>query len=324
MLTRRSVLLLALSSFFVGTLFLVARSFGDVCPDGTYCRFSHGLSHADFNRPHASSPSGGAGPEAPSPSCYGFPNTSSVLAVMKTGASEAYARVPTQLITNLRCLDDFLIFSDMAQELAGYHIHDSLDTVLDEVKAHNSDFELYFSQQQCAVDQENCNKHSDTASAGWTLDKYKNVHIAEKAYKLRPDYDWYIFIDADTYVVWPTLMQWLKYLNPRKRHYLGSVAMLGDLLFGHGGSGYLVSQRAMHDLFAGRSNVANEFDHEATGICCGDALFAQALLKKTGIEVENVVRIRQRWRLTLAFPRTRLPTETPSPPPSGPTRTATY
>src|SRR5687767_6546220 len=38
--------------------------------------------------------------------CKNFPDTSNILLVMKTGASEAYSKIPTQAITMLRCLPD--------------------------------------------------------------------------------------------------------------------------------------------------------------------------------------------------------------------------
>lgn len=46
-------------------------------------------------------------------SCTNFPNTDNILLVMKTGATEAFDKVPTQLLTAMQCLPDFLIFSDM-------------------------------------------------------------------------------------------------------------------------------------------------------------------------------------------------------------------
>lgn len=47
--------------------------------------------------------------------CASFPNTDGVLLVMKTGATEAFDRIPTHLLTTLTCLPDFLIFSDMVR-----------------------------------------------------------------------------------------------------------------------------------------------------------------------------------------------------------------
>ncbi|EFZ01365.2 glycosyltransferase family 31 protein [Metarhizium robertsii ARSEF 23] len=219
--------------------------------------------------------------------CALFPNTSSVLLIMKTGASESYSKIPTQLMTNLKCVPDFLFFSDMAQKIAGYTIHDSLDTVLDEVKEKNKDFDLYYRQKKCPVDQEQCNKDYDVAQQGWSLDKYKNIHMAEKAYKMRPGYDWYLFVDADTYVVFPTLMEWLKQMDPNKPHYIGSVAYLANFPFGHGGSGYLVSRGTMHSMFHGKTGVANKYDEPVQHTCCGDFMWSKALKDETGIPVVN-------------------------------------
>ncbi|KAK4235567.1 glycosyltransferase [Achaetomium macrosporum] len=222
------------------------------------------------------------------PACEGFPDTSNVLLVMKTGASEAFARVPTQLVTMLRCLPDFLIFSDMDQNIGGAEIHDSLSTVLEEAQKDNSDFDLYRRQKWCLVDQENCNKLGNPAREGWNLDKYKNVHIAEKAYQMRPNYDWYLFVDADTYVLWPNLMQWLKKLDPTKKLYLGSVTLINNFSFGHGGSGYIVSKAAMDEFVGKNPGVANEFDMRAKGECCGDYIFALALKNKTEVGVQQM------------------------------------
>ena len=48
--------------------------------------------------------------------CEGFPNTDNILLVMKTGASETYSKLPTQLLTTMSCLPDFLLFSDLVSD----------------------------------------------------------------------------------------------------------------------------------------------------------------------------------------------------------------
>lgn len=47
--------------------------------------------------------------------CDGFPNMDGIQLVMKTGATEAFDKVPTQLLTNLQCVPDFLLFSDLVR-----------------------------------------------------------------------------------------------------------------------------------------------------------------------------------------------------------------
>ena len=50
--------------------------------------------------------------------CGNFPNTSGILLVMKTGATESYDKLPTQLLTHMQCLPDFLIFSDLVSSVS--------------------------------------------------------------------------------------------------------------------------------------------------------------------------------------------------------------
>lgn len=45
--------------------------------------------------------------------CAGFPDTKGIMLVMKTGATEAFDKLPTHLLTDLQCMDDFLLFSDL-------------------------------------------------------------------------------------------------------------------------------------------------------------------------------------------------------------------
>ncbi|KAI1389190.1 glycosyltransferase family 31 protein [Hypoxylon trugodes] len=224
-------------------------------------------------------------------SCTSFPATSNILTVVKTGATESYSKIPTQLLTVLRCLPDFLLFSDMEQDIAGYHIRDSLDNVLSEAKKGNPDFDLYRRQQACVVDQQACSseKKRDGKPEGWNLDKYKNVHIAEKTYQLRPNYDWYLFIDADTYVLWGNLVQWLGTLKDpfTKKYYLGSMTLINDFGFAHGGSGYILSQATMQGLAKDRFGIANQYDMKAKESCCGDYVMGLALKEISGAHVSQ-------------------------------------
>ena len=292
--SRKSSIIAFVAVSFLLLLYTSRRIGGWGPLDDAYYRpdHHHHPPHDPHHDPHKShhAPQGNlTDEEPPVDMCDGFPDTSNVLLVMKTGASEAFARVPTQVMTMLKCLPEYLIFSDMDQNIGGVHIHDSLDTVLTEAQDGNSDFDLYRRQKWCQVDQENCNKLGNPAREGWNLDKYKNNHIAEKAYNMRPGYDWYLFVDADTYVLWPNLMEWLKKLDPNKKLYLGSVTLIHDFHFGHGGSGYIVSKAAMADFIGNHPGVANKYDVRASKECCGDYMFALALKENTGVGVQQMV-----------------------------------
>lgn len=259
---------------------------------------NHVPTHSPSSDDSGTSPSGRKDrPQAPlvpptnrDPICDGFPDTSGILLVMKTGATEAYDRLPVQIMTVLKCLPDFLLFSDLDQHIGGFHVRDSLETVLSEAQEGNPDFDLYRAQKQCLVNQDECSKILGSAdSAGWNLDKYKNIHMAEKAYRLRPDYDWYVFVDADTYVSWPNMVYALKKLDPAVEKYLGVPTMIGDRLFAHGGSGYIMSRGAMREFVGKHPGIANSYDISIQNNCCGDFVFALALFDSLGILVEGFV-----------------------------------
>ncbi|KAI0025309.1 hypothetical protein F4780DRAFT_426800 [Xylariomycetidae sp. FL0641] len=270
---------LTTACFFL--LFLTSKRLGDWALESPYRRIPslrYPYGHDSTNRT-AAQVSGKIQPHARlfDPICDAFPNTANVLVVVKTGATEAYTKIPTQLMTNLRCVSDFLLFSDMHHHVAGYELLDALESVRDDTKQFNADFDLYRRQQACLSGRTKCRISERDAENGWVLDKYKNIHMAEKAFHLRPNYDWYLFVDADTYVVWPNLIRWLSKLDPTKKQYIGSVTMINDFPSAHGGSGYLLSWPAMHDLVAGHPGTANRYDLRGRGYCCGDKMLAVAL-----------------------------------------------
>ncbi|ROT41193.1 hypothetical protein SODALDRAFT_322382 [Sodiomyces alkalinus F11] len=231
--------------------------------------------------------------------CRDFPNTDGILLVLKTGATEVFDKLPTQLITNLQCLPDFLVFSDREQQLGRWHIHDALEGVSDAVKAHFTDFDLYRAQAECPLDQKTCLKtfHGQVGRAAWALDKYKFLHILQRTWEMRPNQSWYLFGEADTYFVWPNLVHWLRDRPPVsdplvEPAYIGSAAMLAGIPFAHGGSGYLLSGALVRDLVGADTessrNLPNVYDIKARGHCCGDQMLAKAILERLRVKVQHV------------------------------------
>ncbi|KAL4971849.1 hypothetical protein BDW66DRAFT_163358 [Aspergillus desertorum] len=62
---------------------------------------------------------------------------------------------------------------------------------------------------------------------GWRLDKWKFVPIIEEALLVGPEAHWYIFIEADTYIVWRNMVRWLSQLDQEKALYLGAPMQIG-------------------------------------------------------------------------------------------------
>ncbi|KAH6690608.1 hypothetical protein F5X68DRAFT_229920 [Plectosphaerella plurivora] len=227
--------------------------------------------------------------------CAHFPEkTDGILLVLKTGATEVFDKLPTQLLTSLQCLPDFLLFSDREQQIGQWHIHNALDTVSEKTKADNPEFDLYRTQQQCPVTQKSClnTYRGQSATAAWALDKYKFMHILERTWEMRPNQSYYLFAEADTYIVWPNLVQWLRTRSPVKNPleeplYVGSAAMLGGIPFAHGGSGYVLSGRLVRDLVEGYTSIAEVFDARSRTHCCGDQMIAKAVLERNKLRVQN-------------------------------------
>lgn len=224
--------------------------------------------------------------------CGAFSGLERVVITVKTGATEAPEKLPTQLRTSLRCAPYVYVFSDMEQKIGETQIYDALDTVPAEVKDGNSDFDIYRKQQELqdpakivSILRDFKDPRRPEDLAAWTLDKYKNLHIVEKAWALQPDMDWYFHIDADTYVIWSSLLAWIQRLDPSKESFLGSLSFIVGKPFAHGGSGMLLSNAATRN-FLSHNGTAAQWDSKMHENCCGDWVLAQ-VLHEYGIEVMN-------------------------------------
>lgn len=49
-----------------------------------------------------------------------------VVVSVKTGGTEASLKVPSQMQTTMRCIENILLFSDLEQDIEKYHLHDAL------------------------------------------------------------------------------------------------------------------------------------------------------------------------------------------------------
>ncbi|KAI0534980.1 hypothetical protein GGR58DRAFT_480810 [Xylaria digitata] len=238
--------------------------------------------------------------------CARFPDTNGILFVMKTGATEAFDRLPTQLLTTMSCLPDsnFLLFSDMEQQMGPYHLYDALSEIDEADMDRISDFNLYRSQQECAVSLQSCIDTKAERQHAWNLDKYKFLPMIEQTWRMRPGRDWYIFAEADTYVFWANMVHWLRKqsgLNPREKIYLGSRSFVANRPFAHGGSGYILSGGVLKHLVEKHSNLTRQYTQKGTEECCGDLLVALALNDHEG------VKIRQTWPMINGEKPTTLP-----------------
>jgi hypothetical protein len=225
--------------------------------------------------------------------CDALPGSENVVVTVKTGATEVSEKIPMQMMTTLQCAPNVLIFSDMAQTIGDYEIHDALASIPHSVKDSNSDFDIYREQEKMRgsglisrVLKDRKSPRDESVLAAWALDKYKNLHIYEETWELYPDRDWYFHFDADTYVVWSSLLAWLRRLDPTKELYLGSLSYINEKPFAHGGSGILLSRAAMETFAVTHNGTAARWDSKMFDNCCGDWVFGQAMLEY-GVPLSN-------------------------------------
>ncbi|KKZ64010.1 hypothetical protein EMCG_01671 [[Emmonsia] crescens] len=239
--------------------------------------------------PRYSSPSPSPSEE---PECLSIPGLNDIHVVLKTGATEALKKLPVHSNTTLRCIPYFTIFSDFEEDIAGFHTHDVLRGVDDEIKNTHPEFELYTSLRDSGRGALSAWNVTDEQSApfgkpnnpGWALDKWKFLPMMHETLKVRKGAKWYVFMEADTYIIWPNLLAWLGQLNADELYYLGSPVQLGTVPFAHGGSGFVLSHAALKRVTKFHSTRVKEWDEFTHQQWAGDAVLGKAL-HDAGVEL---------------------------------------
>ncbi|KAI8937951.1 hypothetical protein NX059_005633 [Plenodomus lindquistii] len=211
-----------------------------------------------------------------------------VTVVLKIGAGEVATQLPLFLSRLGRCNQDLLIFSDRKDSHQGFDIADALAHLRPEYRFANPDFDVYDRIQAT-------NGTRDKTADGWRLDKYKFLPMMEWTSYMRPESQWYVFVELDTYVNYDNMYRFLATFNPRTAHYFGSpVWPKKKTVFAHGGSGFVLSRAALDKIMAlGRMFGENKhfpgthfFGVDVKKQCCGDEVLAQ-VLKKSGVPLRG-------------------------------------
>lgn len=194
--------------------------------------------------------------------CRHLPGADDVLVVLKTGSTEFEDKLPIHLNTTLRCYPHYLIFSDYAETYAGVPVLDALEFVSPALKDSHQDFGLYRRLQQgggraALLPRERSGPISrhpgplgKQQNPGWKLDKWKFLPMVNRTLHEHPDKKWYVFVETDTYVLWQTLLAYLRALDWTQPHYVGGQIWIADVLFAHGGAGFVVSRPALQQVVA--------------------------------------------------------------------------
>ncbi|EFQ98313.1 hypothetical protein MGYG_01346 [Nannizzia gypsea CBS 118893] len=207
--------------------------------------------------------------------------------VLKTGATEALAKVPVHFNTTLRYVPHFTLFSDYEEDIAGFHVYDVLRSVDVAIKNKHPEFELY--RRLRATGRETLSKLNTDPSndvstpagkpknPGWILDKWKFLPMMHETLRFRDDAKWYVFMEADTYIIWKNLVTWLENFDSSKPYYLGNQMQIGDTIFAHGGSGFVLSHAALKRVVEYHSSLVKEWDTLTAEHWAGDEILGKAL-----------------------------------------------
>ncbi|TQV93818.1 Chondroitin N-acetylgalactosaminyltransferase [Cordyceps javanica] len=237
--------------------------------------------------------------------CASFPRhlLDKIQPVLKTGFTDDPNRMLSQMESCSACFQpgDLLIFSDLDDTYQGHEVIDILATLPESYH----DFEAFkpYAEQKRLRDSGEAAANPDALKAidGWKLDKFKFLPQVEKAWEMKPNRDFYVFYETDTYVFWDPLLRFLDTLDPDAPLYMGS-ASPGRLdefgrptRFANGGPGYVLSRAAVKHLLHRRTSPTGFYldpplsakhgnllhDDE----CCGDSVLGFALWK-SGIQMQ--------------------------------------
>jgi hypothetical protein len=219
--------------------------------------------------------------------CQGIPGADEVLVVYRTGSTELDDRLAVHLSTSIRCFPNHLIFSDYEEIYRGEHILDVLADVDPAILENNSDFELYrrlrrsgrsslASSELAGSPDKFASMSGKTENPGWKLDKWKFLPMLNRTLYERPDMKWYVFVEADSFLLWSTLQSYLATLDPAKPIYAGSQMFIAGVLFAHGGSGFVVSQPALQQVVDYYAAHKTEIEKFTDGHWAGDCVLGKA------------------------------------------------
>jgi hypothetical protein len=231
--------------------------------------------------------------------CHDLPGGQEMLFILRTGATEIADRLPAHISTSLRCFPNHVVFSDYEEQFDGERVLDALEFTDPQIIANNQGFELYRRLQRdgragltpSELSGSEAQALSDSGHneiPGWKLDKWKFVPMVNRTLHVYPNMDWYVFMEADSFILWSTLQLYLSKMDPTKPHYLGVDTYIGDdPAFAHGGAGFIVSRPAMRSVVDYHSGHKAEIEAYTDRHWAGDAVLGKTL-KDAGVPLTSV------------------------------------
>ena len=214
--------------------------------------------------------------------CPSLPGIQDVLVILKTSAVVVDKLLPAHLNTSLRCIPNYVIYSDLEEDVDGHHVYNVLKEAEFSTQVANSDFDLYKQLQLHGRADVGVQQLDSVSEAVRNLDKWKYLPIIEKSLQHKSDAAWYILTDTGSFILWTTLAQWLSRFDSSEPQYLGAPRKIEDQIFAHGGSGIVLSRPAMMMAAEQHANHLGRYDEVSLGQCTGDCALGK-LLRDAGV-----------------------------------------
>jgi hypothetical protein len=210
--------------------------------------------------------------------CRQLRGADDVLVIVKTGATALRERLPVHFQTTLQCIQHYVVFSDMEEEFEGHFIHDVLSGVSAEMKKSAPEFKFYRDLHENS-DRVTEYMRENTAFQinAWHLDKWKFIPVVERALQAKPDAKWFMFIEADTYLVWSNLLKWVATLDWRGPYFLGLPVTMEGQLFAYGGAGWLLSRPAIQQMTHHIASQNDDYEYFTNKTSFGDLILGYVL-----------------------------------------------
>jgi hypothetical protein len=212
-----------------------------------------------------------------------------VLVVLRTGATESRQKVPIHFKTTLRCVPNFVIVSDLDEEIEGHAVHNVLGGVSEDRRKEHADFKLYnrlqeqgrkgIDGQQVITTESGSSKgdYLNTDNDGWKLDKWKFLPMVDEAHRTMPSAKWFVFIETDTFLGWNNLLEYLSTFDTNKPYYIGKHLYINDVEFGYGGAGFVLSNPAMQKVIKQRSVRVRDYEEFTATHWVGDCALGKVM-----------------------------------------------
>ncbi|SMR47227.1 unnamed protein product [Zymoseptoria tritici ST99CH_3D1] len=216
-------------------------------------------------------------------SCPDRPGQEDIFIIFKTGATELYKKLPMHLATALKCMPNYILVSNIEQDVGNYHVHNVLTSVTKETQQEQEVFR--FNEHMEALQDAGQDIGAYTGTDAWNLDKWKFLPMYHRAWEVAPaNIKWFVMIEADTTFSWQNFMLWTEKHDPTEELYLGGVNGYGDISFAHGGTGVVMSRPALEKLEKRRQDEPGgvevydrRWEKKTADNCCGDVIVAAAL-----------------------------------------------